>query len=326
VPDVFLTGGSGYVGGDVLARLAADGRPVRALVRDERGRAKVLGRGAREAVEADLLGVPSLRAAMEGCRVVYHVAGVNTLCPHDRETMYRINVEGSVNVVQAAADTGIERVVYTSSAAVIGEGRGVIADETTPHRGSFHTVYERSKHDAEAAVLAAAERLGVDLVCVNPSSVQGPGRTGGTARLLIAYLSGRLRLAVDVPMSLVYGPDCAAAHVLAEERGSPGERYLVSGVTLTVSEALRTLGEVTGETHRVRMLPGWLVRAAAAPVGWVYRLLGRDAPLCSEAARAMLHGHRYDGSKAESDLGLRYTPVGEWLEATVAWYREQGLV
>jgi dihydroflavonol-4-reductase len=240
--------------------------------------------------------------------------------------MYRTNVEGSVNVVRAAADAGVARVVYTSSAAVIGELPGVVADETTPHRGSFHTVYERSKHDAEAAMVAEAGRLGVDVVCVNPSSVQGPGRTGGTARLLIAYLSGRLRFAVDVAMSLVYGPDCAEAHVLAEERGRTGERYLVSGATLSVTEAVDLCDRITGGGHRVRMVPGWLVRAAAAPVGWAFRLVGRDAPLCSEAARAMLHGHRYDGSKAERELGLRYTPLEDWLAATVAWYREQRLI
>ncbi len=310
----------------MLSRLAADGRRVRAVVRDERSRSSVLARGAQEAVPGDLLDPAALASAMEGCRVVYHAAGVNTLCPSDPGVMYRANVEGSVNVVRAAASTGVSRVVYTSSAAVIGESQGVVADETTPHRGSFHTAYERSKHDAEQAVLAEAGRLGVEVVCVNPSSVQGPGRTGGTARLLIGYLSGRLRFAVDVAMSLVYGPDCAAAHVLAEDRGVAGERYLVSGETLTTGEAVALLGELTGRARRVRMLPGGVVRAAAAPIGWVFRLAGRDAPLCSEAAGALLHGHRYDGSKAERELGLTYTPIRDWLAVTAAWYREEGLI
>lgn len=325
MPDVFLTGGSGYVGGDVLARLAGEGRDVTALARDEPGRAAVLGRGACRAVAGDLADAGALRAAMEGCRVVYHAAGVNTLCPRDPGAMYRTNVTGSVNVVRAAAAAGVARVVYTSSAAAIGEAEGVVADEATRHRGTFLTEYERSKHDAEAAVLAEAGRLGVAVVSVNPSSVQGPGRTGGTARLLTGYLAGRLRWAVDVPMSLVYGPDCAAAHVLAERHGRPGERYLVSGVTLTVSEALGLLAEVAGASRRVGMLPARLVRAAAGPVGWAFRLARRDAPLCSEAARAMLHGHRYDGTRAERELGVRYTPVEDWLAATVAWYREHGM-
>lgn len=313
------------MGGDVLARLAAEGREVRALVRGPAARAVVEGRGASDAVAGDVLDPESLRAALAGCRVAYHAAGVNTMCPRDPTAMHRVNVEGSVNVVRAAAAAGVPRIVYTSSAAVIGEARGVVADETTPHRGSFLTAYERSKHAAEAAVLAEGARLGVEVVCVNPSSVQGPGRTGGTARLLVGYLTGRLRAAVDVPLSLVYGPDCAAAHLAAEHRGRPGERYLVSGVTLTVGEAVGLLARITGEDRRVRMLPGWLVRAAAGPVGWGYRLARRDAPLCPEAARAMLHGHRYDGSKAERELGVRYTPVEAWLEATVAWYREEGI-
>ena len=325
MPDVFLTGGTGYVGGLVLDRLVAEGRSVRALVRDGAGRDRVLEAGAAEAVRGDVLDLASLHAGASGCPVVYHAGGVNALCSPDPAQMHRVNVAGSLNVVRAASDAGVRRVVYTSSAATIGEPHGVIAAEDTEHRGSFNTEYERSKHDAERAVFAAAARLGVDVVAVNPSSVQGPGRTGGTARLLIGFLTGRLRFAVDVPMSLVYGADCAAAHLAAERHGGSGERYLVSGVTLTVSEAVALLGRITGVERTVRMLPTWVVKAAAAPVGAVFRVLGREAPLCRESARAMLHGHRYDGSRAERDLGLRYTPAEEWLEETVAWYRQQGL-
>jgi dihydroflavonol-4-reductase len=325
VPDVFLTGGTGYVGGVILDALVAGGRRVRALVRDGRGADHVLAAGAAEAVRGDVLDRESLVGAIDGCRAVFHAAGVNSLCAADPAAMHRTNVVGSRNVIVAAADAGVERVVYTSSAATIGEPRGVTATEATPHRRSFNTDYERSKYDAERVVLTTAERFGVDVVAVNPSSVQGPGRTGGTARLLIGFLTGRLRYAVDVPLSLVSGADCAAAHVLAERHGARGERYLVSGVTLTVGEAVDLLGRITGETRRVRMVPAWVVRAAAAPVGPVFRVFGRDAPICREAARAMLHGHRYDGSRAERDLGLAYTPAEEWMAETVAWYREQGL-
>lgn len=323
--EVLLTGGTGYVGGVILERLVADGRRVRAMVRHPVGRDHVLAAGAAEAVEGDVLDRGSLLGAFEGCGVVYHAAGVNRLCTRDPAAMHRVNVVGSENVIRAAADAGVGRVVYTSSAATIGEISGEVATEDSPHRGSFNTAYERSKYEAERTVLATAGRLGVDVVSVNPSSVQGPGRTGGTARLLIGFLTGRLRFAVDVPMSLVYGADCAAAHVLAELRGVAGERYLVSGATLTVAEAMTVLGRITGVERRVLTLPPWAVRAAAAPVGLAYRLLGKDAPICGEAARAMLHGHRYDGSRAERELGLVYTPIEDWLAETVAWYRDRGL-
>jgi dihydroflavonol-4-reductase len=326
VPDTLITGATGFVGGAVLRHLAAAGRSVRALSRRPKDDGVLRDLGAEEAVRGDLFDPESLRRAAEGCRVVYHVAGVNRMCAQKPDEMVRANVEGSRAVVAAAAAAGVEKVVYTSSAATIGEAAGVVATEKTPHRGSYNTAYEHSKHLAEIAVFEEAAERGVPVVSVNPSSVQGPGRTGGTARLLIAYLNGRLRFAVDVPMSLVFVDDCATAHLLAERCGVAGERYLVSGATITVSEAVGMLSRVAGEARRVSYLPAWAVRAAALPIGAVFRMLGRDAPLCREAAAAMLHGHRYDGSKAERDLGLRYTPVEDWLAEAVAWYREQGLV
>ena len=170
--------------------------------------------------------------------------------------MYRANVDGAAGVVQAAAAAGVPRVVHTSSAVTMGEAAGVVATEATPHRGSYLSHYERSKHLGEQAVLAEGRRTGVEVVCVNPSSVQGPGRTGGTARLLIGYLSGRLRWTVDATFSLVFVDDCTRAHLLAERRGVPGERYLVSGATLTVREAVALLGRMGGVERRVRYLPG----------------------------------------------------------------------
>jgi dihydroflavonol-4-reductase len=166
----------------------------------------------------------------------------------------------------------------------------------------------------------------VEVVCVNPASVQGPGRTGGTARLLIGYLSGRLRWTVDATFSLVFVGDCTRAHLLAERRGVPGERYLVSGATLRVREAVALLGRVAGMERRVRFLPAWTALTGATMAGLPYRLAGRQAPVCREMARVLRHGAAYDGSRATRDLGLEYIPLEEWLRATVQWYRAEGLV
>ncbi|MBN2114109.1 MAG: NAD-dependent epimerase/dehydratase family protein, partial [Acidimicrobiia bacterium] len=263
MPDVFLTGGTGFVGGALLRRLVADGRAVRALARTPEGQRLVRSLGA-EAVAGDLSDGAALRRGMAGCRVVFHVAGVNAMCLPDPAPMYRANVDGAAQVVRAAAAAGVPRVVYTSSAVTMGEPAGVVATEATPHRGSYLSAYERSKHLGEQAVLAEGGRTGVEVVCVNPSSVQGPGRTGGTARLLIGYLSGRLRWTVDATFSLVFVDDCTRAHLLAEQRAVPGERYLVSGATLTVREAVALLGRVAGVEHKVRFLPAWTASAGAA--------------------------------------------------------------
>ena len=324
MPDVFLTGGSGFVGGALLRGLAADGREVRALARSSAGEERVRALGGRP-VPGDLWDASALRRGMAGCRVVFHAAGVNAMCLPDPSAMYRANVDGPVEVVRAAAACGIRRVVHTSSAVTAGEAAGTMATEQTPHRGSYLSHYERSKHLGEQAVLAEGNRLGVEVVCVNPASVQGPGRTGGTARILIGYLNGRLRWAVNATLSLVFVDDCTRGHLLAELRGRPGERYLLSGATLTVREALEVLGSVVGHERTVRFLPRWATSAGATVAGGAWRLAGRPAPVCREMARVMRHGAAYDGSRATRDLGLAYTPLEDWLRATVEWYREQRL-
>jgi len=325
VPDVFLTGGSGFVGGALCARLVADGREVTALARSDESAAKLEAMGAR-VVRGDVLDEASLREAIKGCGVVFNVAGTVGMCLPDPAPMYRVNVDGSVNVVRAAAAAGVRRVVHTSSAATIGEPTGVVATEDTPHRGYYLCHYERSKREAEQAVLAEGERLGVEVVSVNPASVQGPGRTGGTARLFIGFLSGRLRWAFDATVSLVFVDDCIEAHVRAEQRGEPGRRYLVSGVRCSIGELAEVLAEVAGVERKVRYLPPWVARAGAATVGGFFRLLRRRAPFCSENVRLVMHGPAYDGSRAARELGFDYTPLASWLRHTVEWYRAEGLV
>jgi dihydroflavonol-4-reductase len=322
--DVFLTGGSGFIGGAILDRLVADGRRVRALVRSEESADKVRVAGA-EPVFGDLKEEGGdWQRAVEGCGVVYHVAGKVTMCGHPEAT--RVNVRGTRAVVAAAAAAGVDRVVYTSSGAAIGERPGEMGTEDTIHSGEYLSRYARSKHRAELAAFDEADRRGVDVVSVNPSSVQGPGRTHGTARLFIAYLRGRLRWAVHARIPIVSIGDTVEAHVLAEQRGKPGERYLVNGWNPTVEEMVATLAGITGEERRVRYVPGWLFTGIAAVVELGAKVVRKRPPICRELARTMQHGHVFDGSKSERDLGLEYTPPEVWLAETVEWYRKVGVV
>jgi len=321
---VLVTGGTGVVGRAIVERLVADGRAVRALARSERSVAALRPSGAT-AVPGDVLDVASLRRAMEGVGTVFHAAGANATCLRDPTPLYHTNVEGSVNVIRAAADASVGCVVYTSSAATIGEAEGTVGREDSPHRGSHLSHYERSKHLAERRVLDLADELRLRVVSVNPSSVQGPGRTSGSARLLLDAVNGRLPALVDTTISLVDIDDCTRGHLLAEQRGAAGERYLLSGASLTTREAVALLRRVWGRPERVR----WVPRRAAVVVGALVEaaafLIRRDLPLCREAVRTLLHGHRYDGSRAERELGLRYTPLEETLRRTLAWYAERGL-
>jgi dihydroflavonol-4-reductase len=325
VSKVFLTGGSGLIGAALAARLAERGDELVALARSDASAGKLERHGAR-VVRADLLDEDALAAGMDGCALLYHVAGINTMCPDDPAALFHVNVRGAETAVRAAARAGVPRVVLTSSAAALGEAHGTVGNEDSPHRGSYLSVYERTKHEGEIAAFAAARRVGVELVSVNPSSVQGPGRAGGTGRILIAYMNGRLRAFVDTDISIVDIDDCVEAHVLAAERGQPGERYVISGAAVTAREALEIVAELSGVRRRVQLLPAPVATGAGALVEAAYRLRGKTPPVCREMVRTLLHGHRYDGSRATRELGLRYRPVAETFARTIAWARAQGLV
>jgi dihydroflavonol-4-reductase len=322
---VFLTGGSGVVGGALAAGLAEHGDEIVALARSDEAAAKLAAHGA-EIVRGDTLDEDALAAGMAGCELVYHVAGINTLCPDDPAALIHVNVRGAEAAVRAAARAGVRRVILTSSSSAIGEEEGAVGSEDSPHRGWYMSTYERSKHEGELAAFAAARRAGIELVSVNPSSVQGPGRAGGTGRIMIAYLNGRLKAFVDTRISLCDIRDCVEGHILAAERGRPGERYLLNSATLTAREALELVSGLTGVTDRPRFLPAAVASAAATLVEGAFRVRGRTPPVCREMVRTMLHGHHYDGSRASRDLGLTYTPVRETFRRTIEWALAQGLV
>ena len=271
---VFLTGGSGLIGGALAERLIERGDELVALARSDEADGALTAKGAR-VVRGDTLDEDALASGMGGCELVYHVAGVNTMCPSDPALLFHVNVRGAEAAVRAAARAGVPRVVLTSSAGALGEAPGTIGNEDSPHRGTYLSVYERSKHEGELAAFEAARRAGVEVVSINPSSVQGPGRASGTGRILIAYLNGRLRAFVDTQISIVDIADCVEGHLLGAERGVAGERYVLNGATLSSREALEIVAELSGVRREVRFLPPRLATAGGALVEAGFRLRGR---------------------------------------------------
>jgi dihydroflavonol-4-reductase len=322
---VFVTGGTGLIGRALVQRLIGRGDQVVALARSDAAAADLAGLGA-DVARGDLLDERALAEGLRGSAVAYNVAGVNTLCPTDPTPLYRVNRDGARAIVRAAAAAGVRRLVHTSSAATLGEAEGTIGREDSPHRGSFLSDYERSKTEGEQAVLEEAARTGLDVVLVNPSSVQGPGRTGGTGRIVLALLDRRLPLFIDTRISVTDVADTVEGHLLAAERGAAGRRYVLCGAVLTTDEAMDLLSRVSGHRVRPRIVPNAVASAAGAVIEAAFRAVRRHPPVCRAMVRTMIHGHAYDGSRAADELGLRYTPVEDTLRRTLEWARAEGLV
>jgi len=308
------------VGSALLRHLVIGRAPLRAVVR---GDAQKLPMGV-EPVIGDVLVYTSLTRAFEGADLVFHVAGVNKMCLPDATEMYRVNVDGTRNVLRAAAAAGVRRIVHTSSAATIGESPGAVGNEETVHRGNFYTHYERSKYEAEQVVLT--ESAGLDIVIVNPSSVQGPGRATGTGKVLLDLIAGRLSTVVDTRISVVDIDDCARGHILAATNGAAGQRYILNSFSMTMQEAVVLVEMVTERPLGVRYLPPPLATIAGTLIGAVFGLVRRRAPVCREMMRTLLHGHVYDGSRATRELGLIYTPAIDTLRRLITWARFEGLL
>ncbi len=322
---VFVTAGTGVIGTALVTALLDRGDEVVALAHSDPSAQSLSARGVqvhRGSIEDE----QTLASGMAGCELAFNIAGLNRFCVADPGPMMRANVDGAVAAVRAAKQAHVPRLIHTSSAATLGEAPGVVANEWTPHRGWYLSNYEESKTLGERAAMQAAAELRQDVVYVNPSSVQGPGRAGGTGRFLIAYLNGRLKVFVDTWVSLVDIQDCVAGHLLAAELGQPGERYLLNGVRQRVIDLLELAADVAGITGRPHMAPRPLAKLGGSAAELAYRARGKHPPVCRELVRTLLHGHRYDGTRSERELGLVYTPARETLRRTIDWARAEGLL
>jgi dihydroflavonol-4-reductase len=316
----FVTGASGFLGRSIVEELVAAGRPVRALARSDSSAQRLIALGA-EPVRGDLRDRSSLEAGFAGCETVFHVAGANAFCVPDPRPMFEVNVAGSRSVVRAAAAAGVSRLVYTSSAATLD-----VAPPSGRRGRRFLSDYARSKYEAERAVMEASTTTGLTVICVNPASVQGPGRTSGTARLLIGYLNGKLPAAVDGPLNVIDIADCTRGHLLAEERGVAGQRYLLCGASMTLRTGLALLSRLTGLADPPRFLPAKLALGASACIEVVARIRHKPTRYCREMVRTLIEGAPYDGAPAAKALGLVYTPIEDTMRRTITWYLAQGLI
>src|SRR5437763_217100 len=246
--DALVTGDTGFIGGRLVRRLVQRGASVRVLARAASQR-DFLAELPVEYVEGDLRDPASLRAAVRGCRLVFHVAADYRLWARRPAELYEANVTGTRHVIEAARDAGAERIVYTSSVGALGlPADGRPGDETPPVTlADMVGHYKRSKFMAEQEVLRLAA-AGAPVVLVHPSTPVGPGdvKPTPTGQMIVDFLRGRMPAFVDTGLNLVHVDDVAEGHLLAAERGRVGERYILGHRNMTLREILERLAAVTG--------------------------------------------------------------------------------
>lgn len=308
------------VGTALVRHLAREGHDLSLLLRDD----SPPHLATFSSIRGDLLDADSVDRLVQGCELVFNVAGVNQMCVKDPAHMDRVNIEGVRNVIAACKRAGVRRLVHTSSAVTLGEEQGDVGNETSVHRGWFISEYERSKFEGEQVLFSGSGDL--EVVAVNPSSVQGPGRATGTGKLILDVVNGRIPFLFDSKISLVDIDDCARGHLLAADLGVPGNRYVLSGAVLSVKEAIAIAGDILDRPLRPRLVPGWLLAGMVRVVSPLASSMGRDVPICPEMIAVMRFGHSYDGSRSTRDLGLEYTPIEQTIARTIDWFDEKGLL
>jgi dihydroflavonol-4-reductase len=326
VPDVkptLVTGATGFVGWHVARHLVEAGRRVRVLVRDP---ARVRELDNVEVVQGDLEDPAAVRQAVDGCEALCHVAADYRLWVRNPAEMYRSNVDGTRNVLEAACRAGVERIVYTSTVGTIGIPAGGIGEETTPvSLEEMVGPYKRSKFLAEQVALDHAAQ-GLPVVIVNPTAPVGDHdfKPTPTGRTIVEYLRGAMRAWIDTGLNLVDVRDVAVGHRLALERGRPGERYILGCQNLTLKEIFEKLEAISGVPAPKWRIPyGVAYAAGAVSTAWAY-LSGREplAPLdgVRMARKKMFVTH----AKAARELGYAPAPIEGALARAVAWFRANG--
>ena len=331
---VLVTGATGFVGSAVARAVAARGGSLRLLARPGADRRNLSDLdGLCDVASGDLLDPDSLRAAVEGCSAVFHVAADYRIWRPDPSVFFRVNVGGTRDLVEAAADAGVDRFVCTSSVATLGiagPGQPPADEETVRKPGDLVGPYKQSKAEAEEVAFATAAARGLSLVVVNPSAPIGPRdiKPTPTGRTIVEAAAGRMPAYVDTGLNVVHVDDCAEGHMLAFEHGRAGERYVLGGEDMTLRDILATVARIRGgAAPKIRLSPGLLMPFAHVSQ-WVAAIRGvdREPMLTVDALRMARKRMWFSSAKARAELGYRHRPAVEAIRDAVQWFVANGYV
>jgi dihydroflavonol-4-reductase len=323
----FVTGATGFVGSHVARALAAQGADLRLLVRSGSDLRNIQELQA-ERVMGDLRDAASLKKAVAGCDVVFHVAADYRLWVRDPDEMYRSNVEGTKAILEAFRESKVRRVVYTSSVATMGfQSNGHLANEESPvSLANMIGPYKRSKYMAEELAIEAG-KSGMDVVVVNPTTPVGERdiKPTPTGRIVVDFLKKKFPAYVDTGLNLVDVAECAQGHIAALEKGRSGERYILGGENLTLKQILDRLADITGLPSPKIKVP-YVVALATGVVDQVVTgyIRNREPRATIDAVRMGRKKMFVSSGKAEHDLGWKTVPVNAALRRAVEWFQANG--
>ncbi len=323
-----VTGGTGFIGANLVRLLLEEGFGVRALARPESQRTNLDGLDV-ECALGDLRDPRSLRRALQGCDVLFHAAASYVFWTRDPNMVYETNVGGTRNILNAALDIGIEKVVYTSTESTIGVPSGALgSEEHVSALDSLYGDYKKSKLLAERVALEMADR-GLPVTIVNPTMPIGPWdiKPTPTGRVVVDFLNGRMPAYVNTGLNVIDVADVARGHLSALERGRAGERYILGHQNLTLRDLLANLGAVTGRrASNVRIPLGLAVAAGVVDEFVRGTMLKRHPRIPLAAVRTARKIRHFDCSKAIEELHLPQSPIDAALARAVEWFGERGYV
>ena len=324
---VFITGATGFVGGAVARQLVAAGHQLRALVRPGADLRLLAGLPVQR-VTGHLGDFAALQQGLAGCEWVFHVAALYSFWGHTWQEFDQSNIQGTRNVMEAAGQAGVQRIVYTSSIATLGlYPDHSPANELTPvGLQDMLGSYKRSKFLAEQVVRQFASQ-GLPVVIVNPSAPVGIGdyKPTRTGQMVLDYLRHRMPGYVATGLNIVDVDDVAAGHLLAAETGRPGERYILGGENITLKNLLDCLSDISGLPPVRLQIPHTVALAFSYLDTGLARLNPRHIPTATpDTVRLSRRYEYFDSTKAQRELGYSHAPARQALGKAVAWYRENG--
>ncbi|MGD1841856.1 MAG: SDR family oxidoreductase [Thermonemataceae bacterium] len=324
---IFITGATGYLGEQLTKKLLTQGHTICALIRSPKKAAQLAQPPNVELYEGDLLQPDKIRKAMQGCEQAYHLAAYAKVRSKDPHTFYKINVEGTRNVLEAAKAQEVKKIVVTSTAGVLGPAVNGVVHEESPLAIPLSTDYEKTKLPSEKEIQKYVA-AGLNAVIVNPTRVYGPGQlseSNATTKLIHQYTTGKWRFLPGDGQSVgnyVYIEDVVAGHCLAMEKGKAGERYILGGENASFQKFFQTIREVTSVSYQLYQLPIWLMMAFAKIQRWRANTFGKPPLITPPFVRRYLYNWVLSTEKAERTLGYQPTALKTGIRKTVDWLEE----